>query len=185
MPKAIDEAKVFEVAAALFVERGYERTKTKDIAAQAGVNEATLFRRYGNKAALISRSIDRQWRDVPFAELRASEDLEGDLVAIVEAYLETNRTRGAMLSALLSELARSSELRGAFDGGLRNIGALVAIVQHHQAAGRMRSEDPMITTTALIGPLLVQAMFRRAGVGAPGTLDARDYVRAFLEGRAG
>ena len=66
---------------------------------------------------------------------------------------------------------------------LANVGGLVAILEHHQAAGRLRGEAPMTMLTALIGPLLVREMFQRAGVdAASSSLDTRRYVRAFLEG---
>lgn len=186
MPKAIDENRVFEASVELFVRHGYTGTKTKDIAQAAGVNEATLFRRYGSKVALLGKAIDHQWRDVPLAGLSASEDLEADLIIIVEAYLETNRLRGAIVPALLVELARSADLRAALGTALRNIGGLTAILQHHQAAGRLRPEEPMVTLTALIGPLMVHEMFRRAGVVANAApFESRGYVECFLEGRLG
>jgi AcrR family transcriptional regulator len=110
MPKVIDESRVFEAAVDLFVTHGYEGTTTKDIAAAAGVNEATLFRRYGSKAQLMEAAIDRQWQDVPLTSLEYTGDLERDLTAIVDAYVETNRLRGAIVPALLVELARNDEL---------------------------------------------------------------------------
>lgn len=151
---------------------------------EAGVSEVTLFRRYGNKASLLGQAIDHQWRGVPLADLSPSDDLEADLLAIVTAYLETNRLRGAIVPALLVELARSTELRKPFAAALKNIGRLTGIVAHHQAAGRLGPEDPMTTLTALIGPLLVREMFRRAGVGrVRRAFDVQAHVRAFLEGR--
>lgn len=184
MPKAIDENRVFEVTATLFVRHGYAGTKTKEIAEAAGVNEATLFRRYGSKAMLIGAAIDHQWREVPMAGLGPSNDLEADLVTIVEAYLETNRLLGAIVPALLVELARSADLRDAFGAALENVRGLAAILQHHQAAGRLRAEAPMTTLVALIGPLMVQEMLRRADLGqlSP-AIDTRSYVQHFLEGR--
>ena len=185
MPKVIDESRVFQAATNLFVRHGYAGTTTKEIAEVAGVNEATLFRRYGSKAALLGKAIDDQWRDVPLGGLRSSDDLEADLIGIVEAYVETNRRLGAIVPALLVELARSTELRGAFGTALKNVGQLSAILRHHQAKGRLRREDPTVTLVALIGPLLVHGMFARAGVGkAPQRIEARQYVRAFLEGRS-
>ena len=81
MPRKIDETRLFEVAAGLFARHGYTSTKTKEIAAAAGVNEATLYRRYGSKAALLGRALDHQWRDVPLTRVRPTEDLEADLHA--------------------------------------------------------------------------------------------------------
>ena len=183
VPKVIDENRVFEAATTLFVQHGYAGTKTKDIAEAADVNEATLYRRYGSKAALLGKAIDHQWRDVPLARLRPSDDLEADLVALVHAYLETNRLRGAIVPALLVELARDSELHEAFGSALANIKGLTKILRHHQAAGRLRKADPMTTLVALIGPLMVREMFRRAGIGGRRpALDVDGYVQSFLSG---
>ena len=80
--------------------------------------------------------------------------------------------------------ARSSELRGAFGIAFANIAKIIAVLEHHQSAGRLRSESPVVTLTALIGPLLVQEMFRRTGIGfAVPQIDTRAHVAAFLEGR--
>ncbi len=185
MPKVIDETTVFAAAVDLFVAKGYERTTTREIAAIAGVNEATLFRKYGNKANLMETAIDHQWSDVPLASVTYSGDLEQDLVAIVEAYLETNRLRGAIVPALLVELARNADLSGGFRLATSNIRALAGIVARHQAAGHLRPEDPMMSLSVLIAPLMVNEMFRRASAGPPpSAIVASQHVRAFLEGRS-
>lgn len=185
MPKVIDESRVFEKAVALFVATGYEGTTTKEIAAAAGVNEATLFRRYGSKAKLIETAIDHQWRDVPLRAVNYSGNLENDLVAIVEAYVETSRLRGAIVPVLLVELARNQDLSGAFGLAMSNIRALAEIVARHQKGGRLRPEDPMTTVTTLLAPLMVDEMFRRTSVGPlPARIDAAEHVRAFLNGRS-
>ena len=184
-PKVIDETRVFEAAVELFVTHGYERTTTKEIAAAAGVNEATLFRRYGSKAQLMEAAIDHQWQDVPLASLEYTGELEGDLSAIVDAYVETNRLRGAIVPALLVELARNEELRGAFRHAAMNIGQAAEILARHQAEGRLRPEAPIHAVTALLAPIMVSEMIQRAGVGLqPPAIDNQEHVRAFLGGRS-
>ena len=56
------------------------------IAEVAGVNEVTLFRRYGSKAGLFEKVIEHQLADTPLSKLVYTGDLEADLLAIVEAY---------------------------------------------------------------------------------------------------
>jgi AcrR family transcriptional regulator len=181
----IDEQHLFEVAASLFVQHGYAGTTTKEIAEATGVNEATLFRRYGSKLQLLEKAINHQWRDVPLAHVTYTGDVNRDLAAIVEAYVETNRLRGPILQALLAELARSPDLRGAFGAAARNIATVASIVERHQAEGRLRSEDSMHTVNALIGPLMVSEMFRGAGLETTTPIDADEHVSRFLEGRVG
>lgn len=185
MPRAIDETRIFEAVVDLFVSNGFAGTTTKDIAAAAGVNEATLFRRYGSKAKLIELAIDHQWEGVPLTAVTYSGDVEDDLLAIVEAYRETNRMKGEIVAVLLVELARNRELGGAFRLAAENIRALTGILMRHQAEGRLRSQDPTGTLVALIGPLMVHNMFTRSGVGPPPPeIDARAHVRAFLYGHS-
>jgi len=54
----------FLVAAAmLFTDRGFDRTTVRDIANQAGANQALLFRYFGSKEALFEEVIAREARD--------------------------------------------------------------------------------------------------------------------------
>lgn len=45
--------RILQAAAALIAERGYVATTTRAIATAAGVNEVTLFRRFGSKQGLV------------------------------------------------------------------------------------------------------------------------------------
>jgi len=48
---------LLESARALFAERGYAGTSTREIAARAGVSETLLFRHFGAKAKLFERAV--------------------------------------------------------------------------------------------------------------------------------
>ncbi|PXX59153.1 TetR family transcriptional regulator [Nocardia tenerifensis] len=50
-------AAILAAAQELFAERGYERATVRDIAARAGVNQALLFRYFGNKDELFRAAI--------------------------------------------------------------------------------------------------------------------------------
>ena len=187
MPKVIDEDRVFEVAAALFVRHGYAGTKTKEIARKAGLNEATLFRRYGSKARSLpmGAAIDHQWRDVPLAGLAPSDDLEADLVMIVEAYLETNRLRGAIVPALLVELAMQHRLerclRRCARQRRRARGNPPPSSGRGSCPGRGARDGVARTDRTAHGPRDVLC----ADLGQPlPAIDAPAYVRVFLEGRS-
>jgi AcrR family transcriptional regulator len=49
--------KLIESAARVFAEAGYRGATTRRIAQEAGVNEITLFRHFGNKDALLSEAV--------------------------------------------------------------------------------------------------------------------------------
>jgi AcrR family transcriptional regulator len=54
---------LLDAAEELFAGRGYDRTTVRDIAGQAGVNQALLFRYFGSKEALFAAVIARSSRD--------------------------------------------------------------------------------------------------------------------------
>ena len=174
---------IFETVIRLFVSRGYEGATTKEIASIAGVNESTLFRKYGSKSALFEMAINHEWSDVPLSRLAPTGDLEGDLRAIVDAYIETNQAHGAVVPMLLTELSRSRDLEGAFTVAWGNISVVANVIRHYQSQASLQAGDPLVTLIALLSPLMVRQMFLRAELGFPiPEIDTEQYVRAFLEG---
>jgi AcrR family transcriptional regulator len=184
MPKVIDETKIFAAALDTLVSHGYEGATTQKIAHVAGVNEVTLFRKYRNKAGLFERVIEHQLSDTPLKGLVYTGDLEVDLLAIVEAYLETNEVHGDIIPIILIELPRYPDLQGLLNVPWKNIQAVLKIIQKYQQLGQLKLESPLASLSALIGPILVAQMFRRANLSLPfPPIDPQGHVDAFLHGR--
>ena len=184
MPKRVAEAQIFEAAVTVLARRGYSAATTQEIAALAGINEATLFRRFGTKAELIARTIDHQLADTPLDKLAYSGQLATDLEAVVDAYIQTNQTHGDVVLILLQEIPRHPDLRASFGTPLSNIQGVAQIIGRYQAQGDLIKESPWLTLGALIGPVVVNGLFRRADL-APGVpeIDVSAHVQAFLAGR--
>ena len=184
MPKIIDEEAVFAAVLGVLISRGYENATTQALAAAAQIHEATLFRKYESKARLIERAVAQQLATTPLSRVRYSGDLRADLLAIVAAYAATSAQHGEILPILLLEAPRHPELRDAFQAPLANIQKLVDILARYQHEGLLREEPPLTSISALLGPLMVSAMFRRAAVDLPPpAIDVDEHVRAFLHGR--
>ena len=60
---AATQQALLDAAAKLFAERGFDRTTVRDIAGEAGVNQALLFRYFGSKEALFEAVIARNGRE--------------------------------------------------------------------------------------------------------------------------
>ena len=184
MPKVIDEAIIFRTVVDMLVSQGYDGATTKEIAELAGVNEATLFRKYGSKTELFEKAINHQLADTPLNKLVYTGELESNLLAIVEAYMKTNELYGEIIPALLAELPRHPDLQGAFNTPWGNIQVILKIIQEYQAQGALKKESPLTSLNALIGPMMTSQMFRRANLGLPfPDMDAREQVNSFLHGR--
>ena len=184
MPKVIDENRIFKTVIDMLVSRGYEGATTKEIADIAGVNEATIFRKYGSKAKLFEKAIRHQLSDTPLNTLVYTGDLEADLYAIVQAYLETNRLHGEIIPTILAELPRRPELKGAFAILWENTQVAAEIIQIYQLNGDLKAEPPIAGLNGLLSPLMTSQMFRRADLELPAMdVNPRKHVENFLQGR--
>lgn len=185
MPKVIDLEGVFDAAVGLLAERGYEGVTVQAIAQAAGISEVTLFRRFGTKAALIAAALRDRLARSPFAEPTPTDDVRSDLIAIVQAYAQTQRAYGGAVTTLLVEAPRHPELRDAVSGLLPNMRRSADIVARHQTAGRLREGDSLGMTAQLLSPLITAGLWQRAGMPAPSpTLAAEALVDGFLDGHA-
>jgi AcrR family transcriptional regulator len=187
MPRQIDVDRLFDTTATVFAERGYQAATTQEIAKRSGVNEVTIFRRYGGKAALINAALSHVLHRSPFARLTAGDDVEADLTALVRAYAETTRQYGSAVLTLLTEIPRHPELRDAMSALEPNLSKAAHVIAVHQKRGRLAQGDPVRMMTSLIAPLMVSGLWPRAGLfAAVGDPDPEAIVAAFLDGhRAG
>lgn len=82
--------KIIDAAMELILEYGYDATTTKDIAARAGVNECTIFRKFGEKKEIIiaGMKLPRWHPDITEDTFsHTSGDLRSDLIMFMENYM--------------------------------------------------------------------------------------------------
>ena len=60
MARAISDHQILEAALAVIVKQGYAGATTREIAATAGINEVTLFRRFGSKQKLLTAVVEQE-----------------------------------------------------------------------------------------------------------------------------
>ncbi|MGB9838381.1 MAG: TetR/AcrR family transcriptional regulator [Methanothermobacter sp.] len=68
------ERRIIDAARKLFIKKGYRGTTTREIASMAGVNEVTLFRKFGSKKNLLKMIMEESRKSVS----EVLEILEGD-----------------------------------------------------------------------------------------------------------
>jgi AcrR family transcriptional regulator len=182
MPKLIDTEALFRVTVDLFAERGFDGLTTQEVATRAGINEVTIYRRFGTKAALVEAAIANRLASVPFAELTVTDDVEADLVAMAEAFRATTAMFGGAVITLITEASRHPELRSAMAPLLTNMGGAVRVLQAHQQRGTLAPGDPWQRLVLLMSPFVAGGMWARSGVAPPAELDPAGVVAAFLDG---
>jgi AcrR family transcriptional regulator len=184
MPKRIDIDRLFEATVSVFSERGYDSTTTQEVARRAGVNEVTLFRRYGSKAGLIEAALTHCLSRSPFGQVARSDDVRADLAAIVDAYQKTYQAYGGAVFTLMAEVPRHPELRSVVSVLMPNLKKAARIIAQHQKQGRLRPGDPLRKLAFLIAPVMGAGLWARTGVKVDAfALDAATIVDAFLKGQ--
>ena len=186
MPRRIDEEALFLETCRLFVEEGFWGMTTRELALRAGVNEVTLFRRFGSKAGLLCAAVNHVFARVPFARPELTGELRRDLEAVVGAYLETRRAFGPLLQVLLSEAKRFPELDPAFGEVRRNMSRFFDLLEHYRSQGSLRAHSSLELASALLGPLVMGDLASTLAEGdSPPFPDPKLFVERFLHGHAG
>jgi len=130
--------RIIAAAMRLFGRQGYSQTATRAIAAEAGVNEVTLFRHFGSKKGLLGACIEAH-NAAGFAaifEAGLSGDYPCDILHMAKLQVEYTTSSLALLSLLVCDARNLPELRQAMLAGSRgNLQRLSAYFQQQIDAG--------------------------------------------------
>ena len=181
VPRNQRRTQILEVASALFSERGFAGTTTRQIAAAVGTSETVLFRHFPTKDALYtalleqwasSADVDR-WLDQlrVLADRRDDEALFGAVVtAILASYRRDPGHHRLMLFAALEdrELARIGHVR--YTAPIASF--LREYVARRQADGAFRRIRPEVVVHMLLSAAAQYAQWSALGVNPLGLSDA-------------
>ena len=102
--------RLLQAAVRVFEESGSRGATTRRIAAEAGVNEITLFRHFGSKSALLSEALAEANRTTVETGLPDEpRDPAAELLAWSRAGYDHLRGHAAMIRTTLGELAEAPE----------------------------------------------------------------------------
>ena len=183
MAEPVTDATMFDAALTVLAQRGYAGATTRRIAEAAGINEVTLFRRFGDKRQLILAAIHAPLDRLASTGLVASGDLEADLVRVVEYYSDLFRDRDGLVGTLLLEGARDPDVAALIAEPIAAMARLGEIFAHYQQTGAMAVEPPGFAVQALLAPLLVMTVLRRISASEIPSPDPQTIVQRFLQGR--
>ena len=183
MPRSVPDAQILDAVVQVVGERGYAGATTREIARAAGINEVTLFRRFGSKAQLLSAALNREV-DAFFEDLGPlhTGDLEADLVRIVRRYRAVASRFGALAPVILAEGRSEPELAEVMRIPHRMMAAIAEVLMRYQLDGQLQVEHPMDGIASLIGPILVRAMMSRAAAIEMPPVAPEVHVERFLRG---
>jgi AcrR family transcriptional regulator len=182
--------RLLDTAAVLFAKQSYALTSTREIAAQVGIQKASLYYHIETKEDLlyeICKSAIQQIRTDSEAALeRASNPLERTGV-LIRAHIESLLLAHDRHLAALADMSSLSEARLAEVTALRDdYEALVrSVLEQAQMSGALRQDVPVkYLCLALLGLLnRVLVWFRPAGPLSPGQIGAL-FANIYVTGAA-
>lgn len=186
--------RVLDAAYELVGQRGLADLAMEEVAAEAGVSRATLYRLFPGKSELFRDLLRSRSRwEVIASALEAMSDRPPDEVmpATARAIVAATTRGGGLLLPLLSELGRGTPeiSEGAAYAAGRWVDAIGRYLTAQMDAGRLRRMDPMLAFTAFASPIAVHLLTRPLaerylGVTTPVPDAVDELVQAWLRAMA-
>jgi AcrR family transcriptional regulator len=166
---AATRQRLLEAAARIYARDGLNGATTRAIAADAGVNEVTLFRHFKSKDRLLSAVVGHSFGEQPVASRPVipapTANLRADLILLARSYEKLLTENLPLVRAMLGEIhhhGRDCErqvFRGIF-GPLKE--ALLARLRLGLDAGQLPADpDPEILED-LLGGMIFTGVLRRS-----------------------
>ena len=181
-----NRCRILDAARKVFGEYGFRGATTRRIAQEAGVNEVTLFRTFGSKAALIAEALNAAPLDGGATMLPdVPDDPERELTLWCRGQLAHLRAARSLIRKTMSEAEERPELSScAVDGPTRASQHLAAYITRLRRQGRTSGDFPTQAAAAmLLGALFADAMGRDMMpqiFPQPTEAAPRIYTRLFL-----
>ena len=146
-------------AAQVFVEKGFHKSTTKEIAKAAGVSEGTIYNYFDTKRELlvalmdtaVTESLKKIILDNP------PENPRELIAAIMRDRYQLAKESGHLMAPVIAEVFSDVELRELLYQRVLTpiVGHLEQYVQTHIDSGEFRQIDPVIVTRAMMGALVM------------------------------
>lgn len=183
------QEKIMNATMELIIEKGYSGATTKDIARVAGVNESTIFRRFGEKKEIVIAAMELpKWNPgLSEKDFIYHGDLEEDLTSFSRIYMSKVTPQMVKVSIGL----RTAELQGAALPGIMKVPSvfkkvLVKYFTEMIEDGKMRECDVQSVALQFIsmnfGFVFLDASFGKKLVGVSKEKYIKDSVKTFVCG---
>ena len=157
--------RILTAAREIYERNGTRGTTTREVAERAGVNEATLFRHFGSKAALLAAMREHACGLEAFREIVATltgADVRAELTTIARSAVENmHEQRNLLCVSLVEEAADPS----AFDAPEWRIPSQVRTMLAEYFGQRVREQrlagDPEFLACAFMGILFQYVVARK------------------------
>ena len=167
VPASDRRLQIMEAAKELFARQGFEGTTTRQIAQEARVNEAIIFRHFPSKESLYWAIIDRQselagWQPALERQLSSGASDREILASIAEDIL-VRRAKDSSLSRLLLFSALENQRRSQrfFQTHVVEYYELIAeYIRRRIEEGAFRAVNPLLAARGFVGMIVYHSLIQ-------------------------
>jgi AcrR family transcriptional regulator len=161
--------RILDAALKLIGAHGLAALSMDDLAVQAEVSRATLYRLFPGKSALFTTLVHAYSPLDPVSRLLSSRRAEPPEVLMPEiartvyrVFYGAGENRLGLLRALFFEMTdlAPDTAEAAQDAIRTMVGSLAIYVMEHMQSGRLRTMHPVLALQALVGPILFHLLTR-------------------------
>jgi AcrR family transcriptional regulator len=178
---------ILKAAMELFAQKGFRGTTTRDLAAQAAVNEAIIFRYFTNKTELYRAILEEkvhQSRDEHYIEvekLSQASDPSTFLEFLGNKFLERHEQDSTFMRLLLFSALEGHELAEMFLESMEARDPMVSYLEKQMADGTFRRMDPVLASRAFLGMFVCHVQMQEIfGENRKPEFDRGQVVRTFV-----
>ena len=148
-------SRILQAARTLFGQQGFVSPTMEQIAAEAGVGVATIYRHFGDKATLLKAFLQTYQPRLPTTNRQLSGDLTTDLTQLVNSMIRFILQNQDMVRLSFSNAHEWREqLTEARPFQERSLNRVANFLQSQIDTGQLRPFDPYQAAIALLGMIL-------------------------------
>jgi AcrR family transcriptional regulator len=178
---------ILKAAMELFARNGFRGTTTRDLASQADVNEAIIFRYFINKTELYRAILEekvQEGRDEHYKEVERqaqTSDPRSFLEFIGNKILERNEKDSTFMRLLLFSALEGHELADMFLISMAVRDPMVSYMERQMSEGTFRKMDPYLAARAFLGMFVCHVQLQEIfGQKKKSEFDRSEVVKAFV-----
>jgi AcrR family transcriptional regulator len=178
-PAAERRRQILDAARALFAERGFDATTTRDLATAADINDALLYRYFPDKQAILAALVDEAiavFQALPKPPEAAPLPLDQFLELAGTGFVHTVRANLDLVTIIIRErhaLAGDTRFAEFIDDAATRLGRLI-----DATAGGPGDQQGYLTARAYFGALIAFVLLQdQLGMDSIRQVDATEYIR--------
>jgi AcrR family transcriptional regulator len=179
MQKSAQE-KLLQAAVDTINDLGVDGATSKRIAERAGVAELTLFRLFGNKAALIQAALQGESAVLQQGATQYTGRVDADLLRLVTAYGDLVQQHGRMLIFTYAEALRRPEHHALLTTQAGSFKPVIELIRRYQKSGELRKTSPTTALVTLLGPIILAGLLKNADPELLEWPNPKEIVQTFL-----